>query len=233
MMTKRFTETGKWDDAWFRRLSIKKKLFWIFLCDRCDNAGIWNVDIELASFCVGSPIDPAVSLSAFNEGKERVRAVRPDKWLVVGFAEFQYGSFRKSKHAFHRKLVESIDTVSIGYQGGIDTPQEKDKEKEKKGVAVGLVVIPRELDFPDFIHAWEEFKKYRAEKKKAMTERTQTMALKHLVAMSGGVPAVAVKIIEQSIANGWQGLFELKNGMGAPAKIGARVVEGKYDHLSR
>ena len=43
-MSKRFTETAKWDDAWFRDLSGAHKLVFLYIIDRCDNAGFWEVD---------------------------------------------------------------------------------------------------------------------------------------------------------------------------------------------
>lgn len=54
-MTRRFTETGKWDDPWFRRLSPAAKLLFQFICDRCDCAGFWEIDLDAAAFHIGIP----------------------------------------------------------------------------------------------------------------------------------------------------------------------------------
>lgn len=43
---KRFTATEKWDDAWFRGLPAAHKLVFLYIIDRCDNAGFWEVDAE-------------------------------------------------------------------------------------------------------------------------------------------------------------------------------------------
>ncbi len=41
---KRFTETGKWDDPWFRALKGTEKLVFLYVIDRCNNAGFWEID---------------------------------------------------------------------------------------------------------------------------------------------------------------------------------------------
>jgi len=47
---KRFTETSKWDDLWFRGLSGYHKLAFLYIIDRCDNAGFWEVDLDSMQF---------------------------------------------------------------------------------------------------------------------------------------------------------------------------------------
>lgn len=49
----RFTEDGKWFDPWFRRLRPDHKLLFMFLCEVCDLAGFWEMDIEDAAFRTG------------------------------------------------------------------------------------------------------------------------------------------------------------------------------------
>ncbi len=52
-MSKRFTDTTKWTDKWFRKLSVHEKLLFLWLVDNCDNAGFWEVDLELAAQQIG------------------------------------------------------------------------------------------------------------------------------------------------------------------------------------
>jgi len=37
---KRFTETTKWDDPWFRKLSPTAKLLWGYITDKCNAVGL-------------------------------------------------------------------------------------------------------------------------------------------------------------------------------------------------
>ena len=71
-MTKRFTATEKWDDPWFRKLNLLAKAFWYYVCDKCDNAGVWKIDFEHASFYMGETITNEV-IPLLNENKERAR----------------------------------------------------------------------------------------------------------------------------------------------------------------
>ena len=52
-MAKRFTDTNKWDKLWFRKLKPEYKCLWEYLITKCDLAGIYDVDLGLASFIIG------------------------------------------------------------------------------------------------------------------------------------------------------------------------------------
>lgn len=64
--------------------------------------------------------------------------------------------------------------------------------------------------FEDAFTAWLDYKKkqFRFEYK---TERSLKAAYSELVRLSGGDPYTATRIVEQSMSNGWKGLFELKS----------------------
>jgi hypothetical protein len=83
-----------------------------------------------------------------------------------------------------------------------------DRKKEAPAYAV---VLPWNTD--SFLHIWNIWCKFRTTElnKPKYKEMGEQAALKKLSEMAGGDEATAHKIIEQSIANAWQGLFELKN----------------------
>lgn len=115
---KRFTDTEKWSDSWFRKLPCKIKLFWIYLCDRCSNCGVWKPDFELASFCIGQEVTEE-EVTQFLEG--RISKLQPG-WFIVKFIDFQYGKLNPSCRP-HAAVLASLDTLSIPYTKGIYTPK--------------------------------------------------------------------------------------------------------------
>lgn len=50
---KRFTDTDKWEDKWFRNLKPNEKLLFLYLIDKCNLAGFIEIDIPLISFYTG------------------------------------------------------------------------------------------------------------------------------------------------------------------------------------
>lgn len=47
---KRFTDTCKWDDPWFRALPGVHKLVFLYIIDRCNNAGFLEIDMDSLAF---------------------------------------------------------------------------------------------------------------------------------------------------------------------------------------
>lgn len=133
-MAKRFTDNEKWNQSWFRKLTPTMKAAWIFLCDKCDQAGVWSIDMDSMSFHVGENITLASLLSSFNSDKEdRVILLRKDLILISGFISFQYGTLSQDCKP-HKPIFALLEkhNLSKGYPKGIDTLQEKEKEKDKE-----------------------------------------------------------------------------------------------------
>lgn len=144
-MSKRFTETGKWDKLWFRKLPPKYKCFWDFLCAKCSNIGVWDVDIETARHFVGAPLNLEEAKALLADQIEEIDGGR--KWLLTGFVAFQYGELTPNNN-FHRSLLAALDRLNekevsgadqevSGAGGGLPVPLlrgigiEKDKERNK------------------------------------------------------------------------------------------------------
>jgi len=91
-MAKRFCDSEIWDDLWYRKLPTPYKLLWNFICNKCNYAGIWKVDMETAMFYIGEKVELETSLNLFNTLKERLIVLdNGAKWFIKDFIKFQYG----------------------------------------------------------------------------------------------------------------------------------------------
>lgn len=131
-MSKRFTETDKWRDAWFRKLSGGVKIAYIFILDNVDNAGVWDPDFELANFQIGMDVKWDKVKEALGD---RLQVLPNGKWYLTRFIAFQYGELNEDckphQQVIRLLLSHGIKRVCKGYPRGIHTPKDKDKDKDK------------------------------------------------------------------------------------------------------
>jgi hypothetical protein len=145
--SKRFTATEKWEDQWFYSLPDIDKLFWLYLLDNCDHAGIWQVNWNL----VGAHLKGKVNREAF---ASRIQVLSKDRWFIPGFITFQYGTLNQYNrvHASVIKILEKygVDWISLSplcikeapyvLEKGLKSPDQgaKDKDKDKDSSAVSV-----------------------------------------------------------------------------------------------
>ena len=112
-------------------LPLKYKLFWLFICDQCDNAGAWQPNIRLAATQIGEQLELVEILRVFSD---RIVQLDDGKLFIIKFIPFQYGNLSPNCRA-HIPILNSIEKlrVSKGYPKGIHTLMEKEKEKEGIG----------------------------------------------------------------------------------------------------
>lgn len=104
---KRFTETNKWQDPWFRRLPPVLKCLWNYICDNCDAAGVIEFDPEHASFCIGETVT-FDDLGQFGERLQEISTDRQRKWHIIKFLKFQYVSLSRESPA-HRPVFTALE----------------------------------------------------------------------------------------------------------------------------
>lgn len=145
-MFKRFTDCDKWDDPWFRKLTPQHKLLWIYICDRCDNAGVWKVDFEAANFFIGTEVAYQQAFEAF---ESRVQVLDKSTWLIIKFVDFQFGALSK-RSPLHQSVLKLMarHTLAIGYPKPSARVQVKVKVKVKdKETSKAVEVKQRHLEF--------------------------------------------------------------------------------------
>ena len=125
-MPKRFTETDKWRDPWYRKLSPAAKCLWQWLVDNCDGAGVIDPDLELAAFQIGTDIDQRV----VEELGNRYQTLHTGKWWIPGFIRFQYGELKETC-APHRSVLSLLEKHDLRVNEPLAKGKVRDKEKDK------------------------------------------------------------------------------------------------------
>ncbi len=126
------TDTDKWKKRFVRELSPQHKLLWFYILDDCNHAGIWEVDIEVASIRVGFDLSHDNLPSSF--GEKVISFDNGDKWFIPEFIDFQYGELNPNSNV-HKSVIALLDKYNLegylkGSQGVQSTLNNKDKDKD-------------------------------------------------------------------------------------------------------
>jgi hypothetical protein len=100
----------------------------------------------------------------------------------------------------------SNEVGSIKEELELNVSKREVKKKEER-----ILNIP--FTSEHFLNKWQEWKAFKSKEYKFNYKSTQSeqAALNDLAAISNGIETTAIEIIQKSIANGWKGLFALKN----------------------
>ena len=112
------------------------KLFWIYLLTDCDHAGIWDVDVERASFQLKVELNEDEILETFNR---KIVPFKTDKWFVPKFIVYQYGELNENNRV-HNSVINILNKYGL-YKGRVSPLQGvkdkdiyKDMERFKKHI---------------------------------------------------------------------------------------------------
>ena len=132
-MAKRLTDSRKYHDPWFRKLQPKYKLLWDYILCTCDHAGIYKVDLDMATFCVGIDFTNEETLQHLGD---RIHIVTEEVWFLPKFFMFQYGENNGSKACVSAlKLISSRNLIKL-LPNCYQTVKNKNKNKNKDKVKV-------------------------------------------------------------------------------------------------
>lgn len=112
-MAKRFVDTELWDKKWFMQLTAKQKCLVKYVRDKCDVAGIWDCNYQLASVYIGEIVTEQELLEIDN-GKQ-FQKIADEKIYCTGFIEFQYGQTLNEQSPIHKKVMDLLDKYGIEY----------------------------------------------------------------------------------------------------------------------
>lgn len=104
-----------------------------------------------------------------------------------------------------KKVTLPKKVIDVTQKGNTTLPKKGTTKESNKTIKDKTIELPNWLDEK----TWEEFKLHRKNIKKKMTPQAEKLTIKKLdkFRQSGNDPT---SVLEESIANGWQGIFELK-----------------------
>lgn len=160
-MSKRLHDSCIWEKKWFREFSPEEKLLFLYIKDRCDMSGVWEIDFDLASFYIGKKINSEVlnklskHIFVFNNGR---------KLVIVDFIFFQYGESLNplspvhkkvisilSKHKLSQKVLNTLShrvcntLVHRGKEEDKEEVKDKDKEEKEKQILEIYTAYPKKV----------------------------------------------------------------------------------------
>lgn len=122
--------------------------------------------------------------------------------------------FLKDK-TINESTLKALLKALLKHYANVDADVNVNADTDKSGKG-GTGEKP-ELIYPfttdEFLQQWELWKDYKKKEHsfKYKTLQSEQASLKELSNLSKGVVGNAIKILHQSMANGWKGFFELKN----------------------
>lgn len=154
------------------------------------------------------------------QDRERQKARRAEqKAIALGTKDVNKNSEGEKKSRDSRVTVagqsrDSRENVAenrgLDKEEDIDIDKEKNIKKEKPNKSALDDLIFKYTSNPDLNKSIKDFVDMRKRIKKPLTERALNILFVKLDTLSGGNDSNKIKILENSILNCWQGIFELK-----------------------
>ena len=151
------------------------------------------------------------------------------KWYTITEKVQQFYQFQKSEHASteiktSKSKKQKMDIKKTSHQYQIVNTDSKQIKTH--------IVYPYENE--EFKKIWILWKQDRSNRKiKKYTKVGEQAALKKLQDESGGDVNTAIKMIQNSIANGYQGIFAIKNNRKPNAAVQGFDKSKLLDHLEQ
>ena len=158
----------------------------------------WDNDVELPQFIGEISEIPNVN----EDGKSEY------SFILTGYATKFNGGMQQS-------LTNNIDIYNSNITKEIDIKEKESVNTKEKEKSIDEVISLQKEKLQEPLI---EFVKMRKSIKKPITTHGLELVISKLRKLSGGHISVAEEIINQSIMNGWQGVFALKEEPTTPAK---------------
>lgn len=205
----RKVHTSFWSDVFVSDLTPEQKYFYLYLMtnDKTTQCGIYEISKRQISFDTGYNSETIDKLFEFFISKGKVvKSSKTNEIVMVNWVKYNNSSSPKVQQCVNKELSLVKDRVLIEYLYGTYTQsqeeqeQEEEQEEDKEQEPVS--------EFMKVVNEWYDYKKARRETYK--TEKSKKMFEEKLLKLSNNNPVTAKSIVEQSMANNWAGIFELK-----------------------
>lgn len=215
-MAKRFIDTGFFKSPFVRGLKGPLKgLYTYIICD-CDGSGIWTFDLEIASMYIGFK----VTLQEFNDSfvkSGKAIDLNNGKYFFPDFLDHQYPKGLSRANPAQINFISELNKYGLlddalkplkrPFDGSKVMVTVKEEVMEKEEVKSEKNETFESVHFNDleFSKLWDTIVQEPKWRKK--TKSALQASLKKL---DGQTLEIAKQMLSDSIAGGWQGLFEPK-----------------------
>lgn len=257
-MAKRFTDSGKFRDNWYRKLTPNQKCLWEFIISECSLAGIIDIDFDSLEFHIGAKI----TIEDFEPLNERIYTLPDGKVFIPKFITFQQKELNENNRA-HKNIIENLSKYGIdlslnlenferGFKGaskGLSSPagnsigkgnglgNGKSTGKGNKGLLreeLNNILASSDIceEIKKSISDWLEYKNFKYAKKGF---ETLLQVIKKKIAKYG--LNTVMDLIEESISRGWEGICwkkleddkkKTKKGNGAEELV-QKIADGVFN----
>lgn len=211
-MANRFIDTNFFKSPFVRSLKGSLKGLYTFIICDCTGSGIWAADFEIASVYVGISVTKSEFEDAFVSCGKAVD-LKDGKYFFPDFIIHQYPKGLSVNNPAHSNFILELQKYNLLDDAlkPLERPSEGSKVKVKviDKVKVKEEVTVSGLNFPfssnEFMDAWGRLFNSKKWKKKSPAALQAS-----LNKLSGHSEVDAIRMIENTIAGDWQGLFDLK-----------------------
>lgn len=110
-MAHRFTNTEKWQDTWFSDLSPHAKLVFMFLCENCDNAGVYEINKKFMLFLTGLQ-DEELKSSITELRKSYILSKDKKSIWLKGYLKHQKKLPLNPKNNSHKQIILLLEEMT-------------------------------------------------------------------------------------------------------------------------
>ena len=160
-MSKRFIDTGLFNDSWFMDLSMSAKILWVYLITQCDHAGI----IEINNKLLKTQTDIKNFETVSKELGNRLVRLTEQYYFVPKFLKFQYPDFPKSTVKQQLSAIKRLREFNLIDESTLTLKEELDNSYGNgNGNGNGNEPEEREKTTPKSDSLFEKFWEYYPKK---------------------------------------------------------------------